>query len=170
MRHKPSDASGGIMISYIDGELCHDFVPVSVQQTRGKVRVDVSLVVESDCRSWAPRSPRRIRKVILKADVAFSRIVDELSRFYSLHGRRIVATCMQLNGESKRHEIWTNPLMSEALARMQQTRDRANQADGNESAKRFWMKSLRLDEFEVGLSFEVLENEVKNFSGSFELC
>jgi hypothetical protein len=52
---------------------------------------------------------------------------------------------------------------------MQQALDRASQADGNQSAKKFWMKSLLLEELDVGLSFDTLKNEVENFRRPFEL-
>jgi hypothetical protein len=110
----------------------------------------------------------RIRKVILGAEnVSVSQVVSEMSRFYNERGRRFIAVRMRLD-KPKRQETWTSPLMTEVIERMRQARARASKANDNESAKRFWMKSLKLDELDVGLSFGTLENELRNFSKAFE--
>lgn len=167
---------GRILSSFVeklnDG-ICRESTPVTVQKTRQRVKVDVALCLQApNCswNSWAARRGPTIRKVVLgREKVEISQVATELSRFYSLHGKRLVAACMQINGQSRHHESWTNPLMSEGLARMQQALDRASQADGNQSAKKFWMKSLLLEELDVGLSFDTLKNEVENFRRPFEL-
>ena len=166
------DSSGGILTSYIDdGVVCHEITPVSIQKTVHKHNVSVSLCVP-DC-SWNSSTARRdawvrIRKVVLAArDVPFTRVIDELAQFYSARGRRLLGARMQLDGEPK-HQTWLNPVMTEAIGRMEAARAKANKANDNGSAKRFWEKSLELGELEVGLTLKSLQNEIENFSRPFK--
>jgi hypothetical protein len=165
------DASGGIMVSYIDGQLCHDFIPFSIQKTRGKMRVDISVVVEPDCRSWAPRvavprNPRKIRKIVLgTSDVSTGRIAEELESFYDERARQLVAFRLQLNGSKQ--VGWINPKISETVEKMRQAREYASKT--NTSARKFWQKLEMLYSFDVGgLPFHSLQNEIGNFQKPFE--
>ena len=163
MRHKVV-ACGAILASYVEnGQICHELTSLSIQRTVRKHNVSVSLCVptvpESPRNSWAARKALRIKKVILgKHDTPFSEVIDELTAFYDERGRRLVAACLQLDGGQKqqRQETWTNPLAAEALARMEKARAKANEASENNAARRFWKKTLLLEELDVGLCFETL--------------
>lgn len=164
-RHKICDASGFLLTSYIDGEICHEILPICVQKTRLRKKADVSLCVEVPNSSWK-RS--KIRKIVLgDPNTPITQIAEELLKFHNERGRHLVAACMQLNRES-RHDVWTNPLMSETLARMEEARTRASQVNGNKSARRFWEKTLRLHEVDIGLSFDTIQKEIENFRHPFE--
>ncbi len=128
-------------------------------------KFDITLV-QPGARSWGARSPKKLWKIILgTADVPMTLLADELQRVYSEKKTELVAVHLQVND---RLETWINPLMIQNLERMQQVEAKINETKGNAAARRFWLKMLKLEEFDAGLCFAGLRNEIENFKRAFE--
>lgn len=161
---------GGFLVSHLEGgQICHVLVAATIQKTVSKNRKvkDVTLVERPECyqnrNGWAKRR-RKIEKLAIAGyDVPITAVSAELSKFYDT----LVAVRMELgNG---RQETWINPVMTQVFGRMQQAKTKASESNGNDAARRFWEKSLRLEELYAGLEFDRLQIELKNFSQDFKL-
>jgi hypothetical protein len=173
MRHKVVSC-GEILASYVDDDqVCHEVLPLALQKTQYKQRVDVALCLEvpsSWNRSIVRRGPK-IRKVVIgTSDVPVSRVADELSRF---HNQKVVAVKMQLD-RPKRQESWLNPEIVEKLVEIKATRNQLTILRNNGGkGVNFFSKTLRMLEADVTVDFgenaERLQIELDNFSRRFSL-
>lgn len=127
------------------------------QSGPGSLKQNIALDI-IDKRSGVKTTWRRIRKITLRnADTDFEEIAREVNGVLS------DVLAMQLKVGS-RHCNWINPMVLEIFQNMQKTHTEAGTANGNDSARRFWRKLETLYEFDAGLGFAELSNELKNYA------
>jgi hypothetical protein len=123
----------------------------------------IRLIITEDCRARKTFHKGRLKKVVLAAqNVPLPAIIARLSEVYG-----DILAAQLLIGE--RSERWINPTVTETFSRMAEARACASQADGNDRAQRFWKKLEMLYQSDVGLPFDVLQGELKNFEKEIRL-
>jgi hypothetical protein len=169
VRTQIKNACGLILSSFLEGNIiCHSTYPYTLQQTTKHQKIDVALILHhSDC-SCLRKSSGNLRKVVLaRANIPIQAVAEQLQKYHAEKGRQIIAVRLQ---QKKSQRTWINPRFTEALEKMEQLQTKINQADGNDSAKRFWQKLLRLEEFECEqLDFGTLQTELGNFGKPFSV-